>query len=158
MATPEKNAGLRSTSVRRRRLVALVVGVVLVLAAALWLAARPGALAVPTDPNLHYDGRGDYGLLQGTLRASRTGNRACFWVETPTTGRAVSKIPTHRYYLILPTDWSADEALQLLHGFHQPVARPGDRVAFLGAPDAVRRLPGCPVAGVTFYSAATQTP
>jgi hypothetical protein len=113
------------------------------------LAAQPGPLSVPTDPRIHEDRNGDYGTVRGTLRASREGRRACFWVEPARSEPLPSKIRTSRYYLLLPGDWSADDSLQLLQSFRRPVARPGDAVTFVGAPGEPGRLPGCP-AGVPF--------
>lgn len=135
--------------------VLLLAGVV---ALVLRIAALPGPLAVPTDPRLHYDPRGDYGTLQGTLHASRSGDRACFWVTPPPDAPSFSKVPTDRYYVVAPADWSADESLRLLGGFKVVIASPGEELLLVGAPGGVRTLPGCPSSGAVFLTVQAYQP
>lgn len=119
---------------RIRRLLLLIGALVLLLigVAALPQDTRRGGLAVPTDSEIGGSGSG-VGVVQGVLRAARSGSRVCFWVEEP----------RGRVFLVFRPGWSADERLDLRDDGGVVLAKAGDTMAFLGVPRSGGTPDGC---------------
>jgi hypothetical protein len=119
---------------RTRRLMLLIAGLVLLLLAVATLPqdTRRGGLTVPTDAAIGPTGSG-VGVVQGVLRAARTGSRACFWVDEP----------RGRVFLVFRPGWSADERLNLRDDGGVVLTRPGETMAFLGVPRDSGAPAGC---------------
>lgn len=119
---------------RTRRLLLLIGALILLLigVAALPQDTHPGGLAVPTDSAIGGSGSG-VGVVQGVLRAARTGSRVCFWVDER----------GGRVFLVFRPGWSADEGLHLRGEGGVVLAKAGDTMAFLGVPRTDGAPAGC---------------
>ncbi|MFD1722917.1 hypothetical protein [Amnibacterium endophyticum] len=92
------------------------------------------------------EGRGDSGGITGRLGASRSGDRACFWIDDSRQGG-------QRLYLLFALKYSASSALALLDQQGRTIAEAGETVTAVNAaprPGAAPRF--CPHgAGMTVY-------
>lgn len=127
-----------AVAARRRVLVRTITGIavllaVLVVAAVLWPRPQPGGLSVPTSSSSVEPS----GVLQGSLDASRSGDRVCYSITTRGATALLRFVP----------GWTADDRLGLRDPAGLVVAQPGDEVVLLGAPGRTGAVAGCPEQG-----------
>ncbi|MGN6742776.1 MAG: hypothetical protein ACTHJL_05695 [Amnibacterium sp.] len=130
---------LRARRLRRMLLLLAVLVVAVIGASLLPQGQHAGAYRVPTSDRA---GSGTpTGVVQGPLRAARSGGTVCFTVAA-SQGRVL---------LVSPPGWSADRSLRLLDAGGQTRATDGATMAFLGTPGATGALPGCSGTGRLWY-------
>jgi hypothetical protein len=124
--------------VRRALLLAVTAAsAVLPLAACSALVPTDGP-TLATSPAPAYDARGDYAGVFGVLRAERSGDRICLFVD------ATSGMATGRVDLVFPSGWTATAGGELRDAGGAVVARPGAKVAVSVLPALIDGTPaGC---------------
>lgn len=89
---------------------------------------------------------GDSGGVTGRLGASRSGDKACFWISDSSQG-------AERVYLLFARMYSATSALALVDQHDRTIAKVGDMVTAINAAPRPGAAPEfCPAgAGMTVY-------
>jgi hypothetical protein len=94
-------------------------------------------LRISTSPDLHYNERGDYAGLEGTMKATRHGNTACYTLDVANDGSAP-------YALTFPAGWGAKKDLTLVDDSGRTVILPNYEAEVWVTPSDVGQPDYCP--------------